>query len=86
MNEKFFNSLPKVEIHNHLEGTMTPEVFHELAKKNSSESIYAQSLEACINLYNFTNFLGFLKTFSKSTSYIQNVTDIDILCRILHFN
>ena len=81
MDEKFFNSLPKVEIHTHLEGTMTPKVLHEIAKKNSSESQYAQSLEACMNLYNFTDFPGFLRAFSESNSYLQNVTDIDILLK-----
>ncbi len=27
--------LPKVELHSHLEGTIKPELFHEIAKRNN---------------------------------------------------
>ena len=33
MDSTFFSSLPKIEIHNHLEGTITPRTLQKLAKK-----------------------------------------------------
>lgn len=79
MDTSIFRSLPKVELHHHLEGSITPETLHELAKKNVSESLYAQSLEECNKLYSFTNFDGFLNAFAQTNSYIQNVQDLDTI-------
>ena len=79
MNTSFFYSLPKIELHNHLEGTITPQTFHVLAKKNDSESMYAQSIEECQKLYEFSSFQGFLYSFSKVNSFIKQSTDLDII-------
>lgn len=79
MERAFFINLPKVEIHNHLEGTINAATAHELAKKNDSESIYAESIEECNKLFSFTNFDDFLKSFAKINSFIKNVDDLDII-------
>lgn len=79
MESSFFYSLPKVEIHNHLEGTITPTTLHQLAKKNSSESLLAESIEECEKLYEFNDFMGFLKAFAKINTFIRNSSDFDIL-------
>ena len=77
MDSTFFSSLPKIEIHNHLEGTITPRTLQKLAKKHVSESTLARSLQECQKLYEFTSFTGFLNTFSKVNSFIQEVSDLD---------
>ena len=79
MESSFFYNLPKVEIHNHLEGTINSFVTHELAKKNVSESVFAESKEECNKLFSFTDFNGFLKSFAKINSFIKNVDDLDII-------
>ena len=79
MDNSFFRSLPKVEIHNHLEGTITPTTLHELAKKNRSESIYAQSLIECQKVFEFIDFPGFLNSFAKVNSFVKNTSDLDII-------
>ena len=82
MNEfSFFQSLPKVEIHTHLEGSITPSTLQMLAQKNVPESSFAKSLDTCTDLYMFTNFAGFLKAFSITNSFIKESSDIDILVR-----
>lgn len=79
MDTSIYLSLPKVELHHHLEGSITPETLHALAKKNLSESPFAQSLETCQQLYSFTKFTGFLRAFNQANSFIQNAKDLDLI-------
>ncbi len=79
MDSSFFFTLPKVEIHNHLEGTITPVTLHQLAKKNVSGSLLAESIEECEKKYKFTDFLGFLNAFASVNTFIQDTSDFDIL-------
>lgn len=72
--------LPKVELHNHLEGTINPETFHKLAKKNS-DGRYSESLENCLSLYNFGDFQEFLLAFATVNQYIKDLSDIDIIIK-----
>lgn len=81
MQRSVFQSIPKVELHTHLEGTITPQTFHELAKKNESESIFANSFEECQKLYQFQDFEGFLNSFFKVTKAIREVSDLDIILK-----
>ncbi|MHA2366817.1 MAG: adenosine deaminase [Candidatus Hodarchaeales archaeon] len=76
---KFINSVPKIELHCHLEGTVTPEILHELAIRNEPDSLFASSLEACEEVYNFTDFSSFLKSFSQMYDYIRTPTDIKLI-------
>ena len=77
----FFKNIPKVEIHNHLEGSITPFTLHELAKKNFSGSKFAQSLDECEKIYQFTNFQGFLSSFAEVNKLITSVSDLDIIIK-----
>lgn len=80
-DQSFFLPLPKVEIHSHLEGSITPITLYELAHKNNRESEFGQSLKACENLYKFTNFDGFLNSFSKANNFIKNSSDFDVILK-----
>lgn len=82
MNDlSFFQTFPKVEIHSHLEGSINPATLHVLAKKNVSESEYAQSLAKCENLFSFTDFPGFLHAFSKANTFILDPSDIETIIK-----
>ena len=51
-------SLPKAELHLHIEGTFEPELMFEIAKRNSISLKY-KSIEEIKNAYQF-NFFFFL--------------------------
>ena len=55
-----FISMPKVEIHVHIEGTMTAQTVWQLAIKNNV-ILPAKSLEEWRKVYEFKNFNHFLK-------------------------
>jgi adenosine deaminase len=78
-SKSYFHLLPKVEIHNHLEGTITPATLQKLAKKHLSESILASDIQECKKVYQFTDFSGFLNSFSLVNSFIKESSDIDII-------
>lgn len=52
--------LPKAELHLHLEGTVTPETLVILSQRHDAEPL---TLAAARALYNYTDFLAFLRTF-----------------------
>ena len=54
-----YSVLPKVELHCHIEGTMRPTTFAELAKKNG----IALPAENPIDLYTYDDLTGFLNVF-----------------------
>lgn len=70
--------LPKGEIHVHLEGTITPELFMKIAKRNNMSFDHSP--------YIFNDFQGFLKNFKMMTSILRKPEDyydiaIDFLTR-----
>lgn len=75
---ELLTSLPKVEIHNHLEGTISPETFFKLSKKHQLEG-FSDSLEKCNSNYNYTDFQGFLQAFAWVNSSIQEISDFRII-------
>lgn len=52
--------LPKAELHLHLEGTVTPETLVVLSERHDPEPL---TLAAARALYNYTDFLAFLRVF-----------------------
>ena len=55
--QSFIRSLPKAELHLHLEGTITPATLVELSQRHDATPITLPQAEA---LYHFTDFTGFL--------------------------
>lgn len=55
-------SLPKVEMHVHLEGAMRPATLLRLSRKHNI-SLPAQTVEETERLYDYTNFLHFLEVY-----------------------
>lgn len=65
--------IPKVELHNHLEGTATPALVRKLAKRNNiniPESIFASE-----TTFAWRDFLHFLEVYEMASGVIRNPQD-----------
>jgi adenosine deaminase len=77
--DRFVRSLPKVQLHCHLEGTMQPETFRALAAERGVESARARGpLE---HTYAFATFREFLLTFAEVCKTLQRPEDYARLAR-----
>ena len=63
----FILSLPKAELHLHLEGTIDPPTLLELRKRHGKESTLAEVEQ----LYQYQDFAGFLMAFKAITEDLQ---------------
>ncbi|MGO9125953.1 MAG: adenosine deaminase [Terriglobales bacterium] len=71
----FILSLPKAELHLHLEGTIDPATLLELRKKRGKESTLAE-VEP---LYQYKDFAGFLMAFKAITEDLQTAADYELV-------
>jgi len=73
------DSLPKAELHLHLEGSIRSQVAIELAARHgvslTSEEVAAR--------YNYSDFRGFLETFKWVTSFLRDPEDYALITRNL---
>jgi len=67
-------SLPKVELHLHIEGSLEPELMMVLAEKHQLELPYA-NIEAVKYAYNFNNLQSFLDLYYLGASVLQDEDD-----------
>ena len=75
MPSSFIQSLPKAELHLHLEGSITPETLVELRRRRGQESTIAEA-DA---LYQYKDFLGFLMAFKTLTEDLQTPEDYELI-------
>jgi adenosine deaminase/aminodeoxyfutalosine deaminase len=75
MPSSFIQSLPKAELHLHLEGSVTPETLVELRRRHGKESTIAEA-EA---LYQYKDFTGFLMAFKTLTEDLQTPEDYELI-------
>ena len=71
----FILSLPKAELHLHLEGTIDPATLLELQKKHGKES----TLTEVEQLYQYKDFAGFLMAFKAITEDLQTPADYELV-------
>jgi len=71
---EWFNQLPKVELHIHLEGSLEPELMFELAQKNNI-SLPFDSVEDIRNAYEFSNLQDFLDIYYQGANVLQQEQD-----------
>jgi len=74
----FIYTLPKAELHVHLEGTLEPELAFILAKKNNI-SLPFTSIKALKNHYQFTGLSLFLKLYHTLSHVLQTEHDFYVL-------
>lgn len=70
----FFTTLPKAELHVHLEGTLEPEHLFRLAKRNNIQLEYP-SPEACVAAYDFHDLPSFLKIYYAGMQVLRTEQD-----------
>ena len=71
----FIHSLPKAELHLHLEGSVTAETLVELRKRHGKASTLAQAE----SLYQYRDFNGFLMAFKTLTEDLQTPEDYELI-------
>ncbi len=70
----FIQSLPKVELHLHIEGTLEPELMFDLAKRNNVP-IPFNSIDEVKAAYNFHNLQSFLDIYFQGTDVLIKEQD-----------
>ncbi len=76
----FIHTIPKAELHLHIEGTLEPELVFQLAKKNNIPLKYA-SVEELRKAYNFNNLQDFLDIYYQGASVLITQQDFYDLTR-----
>lgn len=71
----FIVSLPKAELHLHLEGSIDPPTLLELRKRHGNSSALAEIEQ----LYRYENFTGFLMAFKTVTDDLQTPEDFELI-------
>lgn len=67
-------SLPKVELHLHIEGTLEPQMMWDLAQKHQITLPY-NSVQAIKDAYQFTNLQSFLDLYYAGTNVLRDSDD-----------
>jgi aminodeoxyfutalosine deaminase len=72
----FIRSLPKAELHLHLEGSIQPETLLELKRKRGAADATLRNAE---QLYRYRNFQGFLLAFKSVTELLRDPEDYELI-------
>jgi aminodeoxyfutalosine deaminase len=72
----FIITLPKAELHLHLEGSIEPETLLELKQRHG---VHNGSLADAEQLYSYQDFTGFLMAFKVVTELLQAPEDYDLI-------
>ena len=75
MKPALIRSLPKAELHLHLEGSITPHTLVELRRKHGKHS----SLAEAESLYQYKDFTSFLMAFKTLTEDLQTADDYELI-------
>jgi adenosine deaminase/aminodeoxyfutalosine deaminase len=75
MSYAFISSLPKAELHLHLEGSVSAETLVELRQRHGKQSTLAQAE----SLYQYRDFNGFLMAFKTLTEDLQTPGDYELI-------
>jgi len=71
----FIQSLPKAELHLHLEGSIDPATLLELRTRHGKHS----TLDEISPLYHYTDFSGFLMAFKAITEDLRTADDYELI-------
>jgi adenosine deaminase len=70
-----FRSLPKIELHVHIEGATNPETYFALAQKNKVK-LPCKNLSDWKKYFDFENFEHFIQVYETSVSTIKKPEDL----------
>jgi aminodeoxyfutalosine deaminase len=73
-------TMPKVELHVHLEGTISPATLWELVQRNQAD-IGIKSLDDAESLFFYTDFTHFIDTFTRCSMSMRTADDLGLLVR-----
>src|SRR6266850_7955814 len=73
---RFILSLPKAELHLHLEGSIEPSTLLELRHRHGMSGASLAEVE---QLYNYADFAGFLSVFKDVTAHLQTPEDYELI-------
>src|SRR5437763_12415400 len=77
---RFILSLPKAELHLHLEGSIEPSTLLELRQRHGMAGASLAEIE---QLYNYTDFDGFLMAFKEVTGHLRTREDYELIAHRL---
>src|SRR5271165_4056707 len=69
-------TLPKAELHLHLEGSIEPATLLELRQRHGMDGASLAEVEA---LYNYSDFAGFLTAFKDVTGHLRSPDDYELI-------
>lgn len=75
-NRSLIQSLPKAELHLHLEGTVEPQTLVELSRRHDAVPL---TLEKAQRLYEYPDFHGFLMAFKAVTQRLLTAEDFELI-------
>jgi len=73
--EQFIRSLPKAELHLHLEGTILPATLVELSKRHDAHPLTLRQAKA---IYRFDDFTSFIESFKAVTRRLIDPEDYEL--------
>ncbi len=73
---RFILSLPKAELHLHLEGSIEPATLVDLRQRHGMPGASLPEVE---QLYNYTDFKGFLTAFKDITGHLRTPDDYELI-------
>jgi adenosine deaminase/aminodeoxyfutalosine deaminase len=73
---RFILALPKAELHLHLEGTIGPATLLELRQRHGMDGASLAEVE---QLYNYSDFSGFLVAFKDVTGHLRSPEDYELI-------
>jgi aminodeoxyfutalosine deaminase len=76
MERDYIRSLPKAELHLHLEGTIEPETLVELSRRNDPAPLTLGQASA---IYEYQDFQGFLMAFKEVTLRLLTPEDFELI-------
>ena len=74
VSREWINSLPKAELHLHIEGSLEPDLMMKLAERNNVK-IPFRSVEEIHEAYNFSNLQSFLDIYYQGAAVLINEQD-----------
>ena len=74
--DDFIRQMPKVELHVHLIGAVTPDLLLKLAQRNGI-SLPAATLDEMRSWFRFRDFSHFIETYITAASCIRTVEDLE---------